>query len=118
MTEPSENHNVGKGEAITFPDPNLEAAIREATGKTTGPIYPSDLTKLTRLKLYGKQISDISPLANLTSLGTLYLDNNQIRDISPLANLTNLEDLRLAKNPISDISFLANLPNLRWLDLA
>ena len=94
--KPFENRNVGNGEAVIFPDPNLEVGIREAISKPTGPIRPSDLTKLTRLKLYVKQISDISPLANLTSL----------------------QDLRLAENPISDISPLANLPNLRSLDIA
>ncbi len=36
-------------EAVIFADPNLEAAIREAIGKATGPIYPSDLEGLTSL---------------------------------------------------------------------
>jgi len=30
-------------EIVTFPDPNLEAAIREAIGKPTGDIFQSDL---------------------------------------------------------------------------
>ncbi len=29
--------------AVTFPDPNLEIAIREAINKPEGSIYPSDL---------------------------------------------------------------------------
>jgi hypothetical protein len=126
-------------EAVTFADPNLEAAIREAIGKPTGPIYPSDLegltslsasekniadltglecaTSLTSLDLDDNQISNVSPLANLTSLQQLWLGDNQISDISPLSNLTSLQQLWLSYNQISDISPLANLTNLTWLDL-
>jgi len=124
---------------VNFPDPNLEAVVREAIGKATGPIYPSDLegltslhadqrniseltglehcTSLTDLYLWVNQISDISPLAGLTSLQLLWLNGNQISDISPLANLTSLTDLSLGGNQISDISPLANLTSLTGLDL-
>jgi Leucine-rich repeat (LRR) protein len=129
---------------IIFPDPNLEAAIREAIGKPEGPIYPSDLegltyldanerniadltgleycTDLIELRLQYNQISDISPLANLTNLTDLWLGScwpgiNQISDLSPLANLTNLLVLYLDGNQISDISPLANLTNLTDLSL-
>ena len=126
-------------EAVTFADPNLEAAIREAIGKPTGPIYPSDLeglpslsasekniadltglecaTSLTSLGLDDNQISNVSPLANLTSLQQLWLGDNQISDISPLANLTSLTGLYLYSNQISTISPLANLTNLMSLSL-
>jgi len=124
-------------EPVAFADPNLEAAIREAIGKPTGPIYPSDLegltsvsasekniadltglecaTSLTSLGLNDNQISDISPLANLTNLTELSLRYNQISDISPLTNLTSLTGLSLQYNQISDISPLANLTNLELL---
>ena len=122
---------------ITFPDPNLEAAIRGAIGKPTGAIYAADLegltglqasrrnitdltgldqcTNLSWLKLGYNDISDISPLANLINLTDLHLYENPISDISPLANLTSLTDLRLHMNPISDISPLANLTSLTCL---
>ncbi|MBT9166166.1 MAG: Internalin-A [Chloroflexi bacterium] len=125
---------------VTFPDPNLEAAIREALG--LGPdvnIYRSDLDRLTYLwaqhsniadltgleytvnltwlDLERNQITDISGLANLTSLTWLGLSGNQISDLSPLANLTGLTLLWLGDNQISDISPLANLTNLTWLSL-
>ena len=125
--------------AVTFADPNLEAAVREAIAIPEGPIYPSDLegltslsasvkniadltglecaTSLTLLLLRSNQISDVSPLANLTSLAELGLGGNQISDISALANLVNLEVLSLGNNQISDISTLANLTSLTklWL---
>jgi len=127
------------GDEVVFPDPNLEAAIREAIGKPTGPIYESDLvgliwldaserniaditgleycTSLTNLQLWGNQISDISHLAGLTSLTNLLLHQNQISDISHLAGLTSLTGLHLWSNQISDISPLAGLTSLTHLAL-
>jgi len=125
-------------EIVTFPDPNLETAIREAIGKPTGDIYQSDLvgltgldassrgivnltglehcTSLNWLSLNNNQISDISPLSNLTNLGGwLNLHNNKISDISPLSNLTILWSLHLEFNQISDVSPLANLNHLDLL---
>ena len=122
---------------VTFADPNLEAAVRDAIAIPTGPIYSSDLseltyldaseknitdltgleyaTSLTSLGLAYNQIGDISPLANLISLTTVDLWFNQITDISPLANLTSLTTLNLVNNQISDVSPLASLSSLTGL---
>jgi len=124
---------------VTFPDSNLEVAIREVINKPEGVILTSDLegltslkvsgneitdltglehcTNLTQLQLWGNQISDISPLASMTNLTNLWLLDNQISDISPLASLTNLTNLYLAANQISDISPLASLTDLTQLTL-
>ena len=126
-------------EVVTFADPNLEAAVREAIAVPEGPIYLADLegltslsalgrnitdltgleccTSLTELNLCGNQINDISPVANLTSLAELNLCGNQISDISPLTNLTGLTLLYLVVNQISDISPVANLTSLTYLHL-
>ncbi len=126
-------------EQVTFPDSNLEAAIREAINKAEDPIYISDLealtmldarqrdisdltglehgTNLTWLDLTHNNISDVSPLARLTNLQELSLDNNNISDISPLADLTKLSELGLGGNNISDLSALAGLTNLEFLTL-
>jgi len=135
------NHSItanfeeeGEERSVHFPDPNLEAAIREAIGKATGDIYASDLqrlthldarergiadltgleycTNLTHLYLLQNEISDVSPLSNLVSLRVLWLDHNQIADVSALANLTGLTSLQIGFNQIIDISPLANLTNL------
>ena len=122
---------------VTFPDPNLEAAIRLWMGKPTGDIYESDLaglsdlnivggditditglehcTSLNRLSIVLNQISDLSPLSNLTNLTWLWAGANQISDISPLSNLTSLVHLELYKNDISDISSLSTLTGLDFL---
>jgi hypothetical protein len=83
MMEPSENHDVRNGEAVTFPDPNFEQAIRKALGKARGRVYRSELAKLTRLglELCNKQISDISPLVMLPWLTWLDVSENQVSRI-------------------------------------
>ena len=119
---------------VDFPDPGLEAAIRDATGESTKDIHDTDLsgltsldarfrgitnlegiqhcTALTELKLYGNEIIDISALSGLLNLTILNLDNNQIHDIGALSNLTNLEMLTLSNNKIVDISALSGLTHL------
>jgi len=127
---------------VNFPDPNLEAAVREEIGKPTGDILDTDLvgtgftllsavgdgivdltgleycTDLTDLNLYSNQISDISALAGLTNLTNLRLGSNQISDVSALSGLTNLSSLSLYNNQISDLSALSGLINLSNLKLA
>ncbi len=124
---------------IAFPDPNLEAAVREAIDRPEGRILTSDLVAVTslslpaegiadltgleyypnlkRLDVGGNQISDLSPLAHLRSLTELWLNGNQIADISPLEDLTGLTTLWLDDNQISDISPLESLTNLTDLRL-
>jgi len=129
---------------VTFPDPNLEDAVRYAIGKPTGDIYQSDLdeltwlsasglsaserrivnltgleycTSLTYLSLDRNQISNISPLSTLTNLTYLNLISNHISDVGPLSSLTNLTELWLTWNQISDIGPLSRLTSLTLLDL-
>jgi Leucine-rich repeat (LRR) protein len=131
---------VGADSVVTFPDPNLEAAIRSAINKPTGDILQSDLDGLTSyfnasgrgiIDLSGfehctnvptamfesNQITDLAPLAGLTNLTGLGLHSNQISDLSPLAGLTNLTGLGLSSNQITDVSSLAGLTNLTELGL-
>lgn len=104
---------------VTFPDPGLDSAIREAIGKSAGDIFDSDLVgnELAALDGRNKGIRVLEGIQYCTDLTTLLLDNNQIVDISPLASLINLTTLSLADNPVSDISALAELPNLTTLTL-
>ncbi len=102
---------------VTFPDPNLETAIRRALNKLEGAIYTSDLESLTELDAQRRGITDLTGLEYCTSLTYFSLQKNEISDISPLAGLTNLQSLDLGLNQISDISPLAGLTNLRELGL-
>lgn len=126
---------------VTFPDKNLEAAIRDALGKSLDEdILSTELTQLTKLRIQDRgvvdltgleyctglthlelrrdPITDISALSSLTKLTGLYLCNNNISDISPLTPLTKLTFLAITVNPVSDLSALPALTNLTCLDLA
>lgn len=92
---------------VDFPYP-LDAIILETLGKPKGPIFSSDLEKLTCLDAPESKITDITGLEHCTKLTQLNLANNQIRDISPLADLTNLNELLLSGNLIDDISPLVD----------
>ena len=102
---------------ISFPDRNLEAAIREAVDKPSGDIYEADMEKLTSLCAAARGIVSLTGLEHATSLTHLYLDSNNISDISPLANLSRLTDLYLGWNALGDISGLGNLTSLTSLRL-
>ena len=99
-------------EIVVFPDPNLEAAIREAIGKPTGDIYQSDLEGLTSLDASSRNIADLTGLEYCTSLTTLLIQSNQIDNITQLSGLTSLTTLNLSTNQISDIEPLVNNPGL------
>ena len=127
-------------QVVNIPDPNLAAAIRNATGEdpiTTHTMLAlrtlyadgygiEDLTglehaqNLYHLNLSDNNISDLSPLAelkNAQNLRTLTLSYNNILDISPLAELTQVGYLHLDNNNISDLSPLAELKKLDYLHL-
>ncbi len=130
---------IVSSQSVSFPDPNLEAVVREAIGMPTGTIRTAHLQGLTRIQaheadianlgglehchdltsidLFGNQITDLSPLSGLTNLEEMFLVDNSITDISPLARLTNLSSLSLQLSSISDISPLSNLTNLTSLVL-
>ena len=104
-------------EVVTFPDVNLEAAVREAIDIAEDPIYPSDLDGLTLLVALGRNIINVTGLECCTNLTHLNLTNNDITDISPLTDLTGLTILYLGSNQISDISPLVNITSLTILSL-
>ena len=105
------------GGVVNFPDPNLEAAVRETIGKPSGPIHSSDLVGLTWLDASNRDIADLTGLEHCTDLVELWLGGNQIGDIAALAGLTNLTGLGLGSNNISHIAPLAELTDLTWLVL-
>ena len=97
---------------VTFPDRNLETAVREALNKPWGPIRASELASLGSIGGRSRGIENLSGLQYCTSLVVLDLMHNQISDISPLANLTNLKFLYLGNNPLSSDSINIYIPQL------
>ncbi len=71
--------------AVDIPDANLEAAIRNELGKTSGGITKEDMEKLSKLNAPRKKITDLTGLQYATNLKKLKLDGNQISDISELS---------------------------------
>lgn len=132
-------HGACEDVVVVFPDPNLEAAIREAISKPTGDILDNDLLGMTELvaplrsiqnltgleyainllslTLHSNQISDLSPLAALSSLSTLDLNGNLISNLGPLSGLSSLSILQLEGNQIADLSGLAGLGSVYDLQL-
>jgi len=102
---------------VNFPDPGLEAAIRDAISKPTGGIYDTDLVGLAYLNAGNRSISNLEGIQHCKDLTTLHLYDNQITDISTLSDLTNLTHLDLDSNQIVNISALSGLINLTWLNL-
>jgi internalin A len=103
---------------VTFPDENLEAAIRDVLGKPVGEeIMAAELANITLLEAYGSNITDLSGLEYCTNLVGLVLRDNDISDLSPLAGLAYLQQLNLRGNNISDISSLTSLSNMTELHL-
>ncbi len=104
-------------EDVSFPDANLEAAVRDALRISEEGITVDDMATLSVLDADDRGISDLSGLEHAVNLRDLDLEDNEISDLGPLANLTNLRELDLEDNEISDLGPLANLTNLQELDL-
>ncbi len=96
-------------------DPKLEVALRDAMGKPTGVITPSDLASLKKLEAPFLGITDISGLEHATNLTSLNLSHNPITDITPLAGLTKLKRLLIYKIRITDLKPLADLTQVEFV---
>lgn len=93
----------------------IEAAVRRAASKPTGKLTRADLEKVTYLRIYKSNVTDIGRLAKLTNLEELHLSDNQITDLSPLAGLKHLKTIDLHINKIIHVSPLAGLKKLEYL---
>ncbi|MDR1663581.1 MAG: hypothetical protein LBR83_01485, partial [Clostridiales bacterium] len=105
---------------VTFPDPEMERAVREVLGKPDGDITQAEAASIRYLIIRNSTLTDISGIEFCTGLTRIFIDGcTNFSDLSPLsdADLPNLSSLQLSFNNIKDISPLsrANLPNL--LDL-
>ena len=103
-------------DVVDFPDPGLEAAIRDAIGITTGDIHDIDLIGLTELDARELDISNLEGIQHCVDLMVLRLDHNQLVDISPLIDLTNLTYLSVDISLRINVKALDGLANMQiWL---
>ena len=104
------------GDEVSFPDANLEAAVRAAISKPTGPILESDLEGITSFAASNQGIANLTGMQYFVDLVELQIDNNDVTDLSPLSSLTGLTELRIWNNSnLSDLSPLASLTQLQLL---
>lgn len=130
-TEALDEITAAEEGGITFDDPAVEAAIREALNKPHGTVTEKDMLGITILdimpegpsvfsidvlrychnlaelwvshKSYNETaLSDISALRDLHKLHTLYLYSTNVTDITPLEGHTNLRKLILIANNIRE----------------
>jgi len=102
-------------EVVSFPDSNLETAIRDAVNKPSGDIHQSDLDALTSLNASSRDIIDLTGVERCTSLQSLWLYDNQISDIKPLVDNVGLsqgKSVYLSFNPLSNDSVTIYIPTL------
>ena len=80
--------------------PNLviEKAIRKTLNKPTEKLTEKDYSRVKKLDLRQKGLTNISMLFLLKNLQVLNLSGNKITDLAPLTILTELEILDLTNN--------------------
>ena len=100
---------------VIFPDPALEAVIRDLINKPAGPIYPDDLTDIDMIEAESLGIVDLTGLASCPAVWRLNLTSNSISDLSPLVGMASLHTLGVGNNMISDLTPLGQIPTLRFV---
>ena len=113
-----------QAQVVTFPDPNLEAAVRDALGiSSPTPIYQTNLssTSFTNLSANGRSIVDMTGLQYATNLTLIQMQGNfgqpGLTDISILTNFQQLTRLEIPYNQVTNASPVAGLTNLTYLDI-
>ncbi len=104
-------------QTVSIPDPALNAAIRQALQKPTGPLTQQDLLSLTSLNAGARGIISVAGLEAARNLTSLDLDDNQIASFSLLSKLTSLTSLDLSFNALKTFSLPSALTHLGTLNL-
>ncbi len=102
-----------RAQTVNFPDPNLEAIVRETIPKPDGDISEADMLSLDHLYGSDRNISDTTGLEYARNLTDLELTRNPVTNFSGFTGLTNLQILTWIWSPLNDLTFVTNLVNLR-----
>src|SRR5215813_8490946 len=105
------------GQTVSIPDPGLNAAIRAALAKPTGPLTAPDLLSLTNLQARNRDISSLQGLEGARNLVSLDLTGNRLTNFTLLTPLTNLVVLDLSANPLIGFAFPNGETKLDFLNL-
>src|SRR6185436_9094893 len=104
-------------QAVSIPDPGLNAAVRETLQIPTGPLTEPDLLRLIDLDASSRDVTSVEGLAAARNLERLFLDSNGLTDFSLPGTLTNLIELNLSFNPLTNCSLPSGLANLATLNI-
>src|SRR5437870_5308027 len=102
---------------VSIPDPGLNAAIRDALQKPSGPLTEQDLLSLTNLNARSRNVSSIDGVEAARNLVALDLQINHLTNFSLPSELTNLVTLDVSSNPLTNIFLPTGLANLTSLTL-
>jgi hypothetical protein len=97
---------------VSIPDPGLNAAIRTAVQRPSGPLTEQDLLSLTVLEARQGNVKSVEGLEVAHNLTELSLDHNLLTDFSIASGLTNLVRLDLSFNSLTNGSIPSGLTKL------
>jgi len=101
-----------QAEEIYIPDSNLKHLLLSQAKLTS-----SDLAKIEKLDIAGKEIRDFTGLEYLTNLKELKIEGVRMTDLSFLSKVPTLTRLDLQDNKISNLTPIASLGKLQYLNL-
>jgi len=105
---------------VTFPDSNLEEALRDDRNiPDEGSITIQHLESLRSLTLRNAGIKKLDGLEKAINLTFLNLSDNEISSIPrSMENLEKLTTLKLSGNNISSLTYVTAISSIRTLDLS
>src|SRR6516162_7726403 len=101
-----------RAQQVSIPDPGLDAAIRAALQKPTGPLTEQDLLSLTNLNASQRNASSLQGLEAARNLVSLDLTSNQLAKPTVPSTLTKLSTVYISFNPLGSCTLPNALTNL------
>ena len=98
---------------VSVPDASLDAAIRDALQKPSGPLTQQDLLSLTNLQARARGIRSLEGLEAAANLTVLDLRSNSLSAVIVPSGLTKLATLDLGQNPLANCTIPESLTNLQ-----
>jgi len=89
---------------VSFPDVQLDYAVRRATGVREGAMYLFQALAVDSLEAAEYGIDSLDGIEVMTGLRVLDFDYNNINDLSGLRNLTGLRVVRLRYNDVTNLA--------------
>jgi formylglycine-generating enzyme required for sulfatase activity len=109
--------NSARADEVSIPDPGLNAAIRTALGKPSGPLTDLDLLSLTNLDAHSRNVRSTAGLEAARNLVSLDLTGNSLTNFFLPSELTNLTSLTMEGCALTNLTLPATLLGLTNLDV-